>query len=47
MNSDNQKLKYISKAAAHYWINMDAITNLEKLINDTELLINQLKNSKK
>ncbi|SFN86850.1 hypothetical protein SAMN04487989_105103 [Bizionia echini] len=42
-----KKLKYISNAAAHYWINMDAITNLEKLINDTELLINQLKNSKK
>ena len=36
------KLVYISNAAAHYWINKDAIQQLEILINDTLILISTL-----
>ena len=40
----NKKVAYISNAAAHYWINMDAIIHLEDLINKTSELITKLEN---
>ena len=36
------KLSYITNAAAHYWINMDAIQQLEILKDDTIILISIL-----
>ena len=38
----NKKVTYISNAAAHYWINMDAITLLQSLIRETSVLITKL-----
>lgn len=40
----DKKVTYISNAAAHYWINMDAIYQLEDLINKTNELITKLEN---
>jgi hypothetical protein len=40
----NKKVAYISNAAAHYWINMDAIYHLEDLISKTNELIHRLEN---
>lgn len=39
--SDN-KIKYISNAAAHYWLNTDAIIHFNQLIEETEALISAL-----
>ena len=39
-----KRVVYISNAAAHYWINMDAITHLEDLITKTNELITKLEN---
>jgi type II secretory pathway pseudopilin PulG len=39
-----KKVTYISNAAAHYWINMDAIIHLEGLIAKTNNLIAKLEN---
>jgi hypothetical protein len=41
------KLQYISNAAAHYWINNDAIDQLKILIQDTLVLISKLENELK
>ena len=38
-----KKVTYISNAAAHYWINMDAIELLEDLKDQTNFLITELK----
>jgi hypothetical protein len=35
----DQKMKFISNAAAHYWINVDAISQLKTLSADTESLL--------
>jgi len=40
----DKKVTYISNAAAHYWINMDAIAHLEDLITKTSELITKLEN---
>jgi hypothetical protein len=40
----DKKVTYISNAAAHYWINMDAIAHLEDLITKTSSLITKLEN---
>jgi hypothetical protein len=40
----DKKVTYISNAAAHYWINMDAIFQIEDLINKTNELITKLEN---
>ncbi len=40
----NKKVAYISNAAAHYWINMDAIIHLNNLIDKTTVLITKLEN---
>jgi hypothetical protein len=39
-----KRITYISNAAAHYWINMDAIIHLEGLIDKTNNLITKLEN---
>ena len=36
----DKKEEYINNAAIHFWINKDAITNLEKLITETNKIIN-------
>jgi len=38
----DSKIDYISNAAAHYWINADAISSFEKLRTLTSLLIEEL-----
>ncbi len=43
----NAKMQYISNAAAHYWINVDAINQLKILIYDTSALIQHLKSELK
>ena len=35
-------VKLISNASAHYWINTDTINELQKLMEDTSVLINEL-----
>ena len=40
----DKNVTYISNAAAHYWINMDAIAHLEDLITKTSELIAKLEN---
>ena len=40
----DKKVTYISNAAAHYWINMDAIAHLEDLISKTSELVAKLEN---
>ena len=39
-----EKIKFISNAAAHYWINNDAINQLKMLYQETSILINKLEN---
>jgi hypothetical protein len=41
----NEKMKYISNAAAHYWINTDAINQINVLIIETKNLIKVLENN--
>jgi hypothetical protein len=36
------KMKYISNAAAHYWINIDAINEINTLLDETAVLINHI-----
>ena len=43
----NNKTEYISNAATHLWINEDAISQLEILINQTDSIIVLLKNELK
>ncbi len=38
----NKKGDYLNYAAAHYWINSDAIAEFEKLLEKTEVLIDSL-----
>jgi hypothetical protein len=38
----DRKIDYISNAAAHYWINADAISSFEKLKTLTSSLIEEL-----
>ncbi len=42
-----EKMKYISNAAAHYWINTDAINQINVLIIETKMLIELLENNLK
>lgn len=43
----NKKDEYINNAAAHLWINKDAITQLEMLISETSKVINNIENELK
>ena len=41
-NLRNGKMAYINNASAHYWINSDAISVTEKLIEQTNVLIQEM-----
>ena len=43
----DNKITYISNAAAHYWINKDAINQFQELLNQTSLLVINLENELK
>ena len=40
----DKKLTYITNAAAHYWINQDAIDQLRELTEQTSILVSKLEN---
>ena len=40
----DKKITYISNAAAHYWINKDAISQIRQLLEETSLLVTKLEN---
>jgi hypothetical protein len=43
----NKKIEYINNAAIHFWINKDAIVKLERLISDTNKIIDFIENELK
>ncbi|MCJ7465353.1 MAG: hypothetical protein MUO53_01495 [Maribacter sp.] len=43
----DKKMRYISNAAVHYWIDKDASKEIEELKQETSLLITKLENAPK